>query len=89
MPVGTKGAMKGLLSDTLTSLIDCEIMLSNNYHLFLTTGGKILQQQRGCHNFMRWNNNLLTDSGGLQIVSLDAQNTIHEEGVSFHSHIDG
>ena len=64
-------------------------MLSNNYHLFLTTGEKILQQQRGCHNFMRWNNNLLTDSGGLQIVSLDSQNTIHEEGVSFHSHIDG
>jgi queuine tRNA-ribosyltransferase len=38
MPVGTKGAMKGLLSDTLTNLVDCDIMLSNTYHLFLTPG---------------------------------------------------
>lgn len=89
MPVGTKGAMKGLLSDTLTSLVDCDIMLSNTYHLFLTPGEQILQEQGGCHNFIRWNRNLLTDSGGFQIVSLDALNSIDEEGVTFHSHIDG
>ena len=44
MPVGTKGAMKGMLSDTLESLIDCDIMLSNTYHLFLTPGEQILQE---------------------------------------------
>ena len=44
MPVGTKGAMKGLLTDTLANLIDCDIMLCNTYHLFLTPGEQILQE---------------------------------------------
>jgi queuine tRNA-ribosyltransferase len=38
MPVGTKGAMKGLTSETLDQLVDCDIMLSNTYHLFLKPG---------------------------------------------------
>lgn len=38
---------------------------------------------------MNWNRNILTDSGGFQIVSLDALNSIDEEGVTFKSHIDG
>jgi len=42
MPVGTKGAMKGLLSDTMSELIDAEIMLSNTYHLFLKPGEAVL-----------------------------------------------
>ena len=44
MPVGTKGAMKALLSDTLSELIDCDIMLSNTYHLFLKPGEKIMEE---------------------------------------------
>ena len=44
MPVGTKGAMKGVLESTLSSesLIDCDIMLNNTYHLFLKPGEEIL-----------------------------------------------
>ena len=42
MPVGTKGAMKGLTSETMDELIDCDIMLSNTYHLFLKPGEAIL-----------------------------------------------
>jgi len=42
MPVGTKGAMKGLLPRDLKDGIDCEIMLANTYHLFLKPGEKIL-----------------------------------------------
>jgi queuine tRNA-ribosyltransferase len=38
---------------------------------------------------MNWNRNLLTDSGGFQIVSLVDLNTLDEEGVTFNSHIDG
>ena len=64
MPVGTKGAMKGLLSDSMSSLIDCDIMLCNTYHLFLTPGEQILKEQDGQHKFMDWDRNLLTDSGG-------------------------
>ena len=44
MPVGTKGAMKGVLETSLADkhMIDCEIMLSNTYHLFLRPGENIL-----------------------------------------------
>ena len=44
MPVGTKGAMKGLLPRDLRDLIDVEIMLCNTYHLFLTPGEDILNK---------------------------------------------
>lgn len=91
MPVGTKGAMKGVLESTLDNrnMIDCDIMLSNTYHLFLRPGEHILEKMGGAHKFMNWNRNLLTDSGGFQIVSLGDLNTLDEEGVTFNSHIDG
>ena len=38
---------------------------------------------------MNWDRNLLTDSGGFQIVSLGELNSLDEEGVEFKSHIDG
>ena len=88
MPVGTKGAMKGLLPTTLDAEIDCEIMLANTYHLFLKPGEDMLKKHDGLHNYAAWNRNFLTDSGGFQIVSLDALNSINEQGVCFRSHID-
>ena len=91
MPVGTKGAMKAVLPSSLSDkhMIDCDIMLSNTYHLFLKPGEELLDKMGGAHKFMNWDRNLLTDSGGFQIVSLGALNTLDEEGVSFESHIDG
>lgn len=89
MPVGTKGAMKGLLSETLDTLVDCDIQLANTYHLFLRPGEKMLNNFNGLHDYAKWNRNFLTDSGGFQIVSLDALNKIDENGVTFKSHIDG
>ncbi len=38
---------------------------------------------------MNWSNNLLTDSGGFQMVSLLKLARITEEGVMFNSPIDG
>ena len=64
MPVGTKAAMKGVLSKTLVDEIDCDIMLSNTYHLFLRPGEEIMEQVGGAHKFMDWDRCLLTDSGG-------------------------
>lgn len=43
----------------------------------------------GLHEYAKWNRNFLTDSGGFQIVSLDALNSINEHAVTFKSHIDG
>jgi queuine tRNA-ribosyltransferase catalytic subunit len=91
MPVGTKGAMKGVLSSSLSDkhMIDCDIMLSNTYHLFLKPGEEKMEQVGGLHKFMNWDRNILTDSGGFQIVSLGDLNTLDETGVTFKSHIDG
>lgn len=88
MPVGTKGAMKGITSENMADLIDCDIMLSNTYHLFLKPGEDLLDFMGGLHKFEAWNGNILTDSGGFQIVSLGELNSIDENGVSFRSHID-
>ena len=64
MPVGTKGAMKALLQDTLSNLIDCDIMLANTYHLFLKPGEAMLKKFDGLHKYAGWDRCLLTDSGG-------------------------
>lgn len=64
MPVGTKGAMKAVLPSTLSTQVDCDIMLSNTYHLFLKPGEDLLNKVGGLHKFMNWDRNLLTDSGG-------------------------
>ena len=38
---------------------------------------------------MNWDKPILTDSGGFQVFSLASLRKIKEEGVHFHSHIDG
>ena len=43
----------------------------------------------GLHRFMAWDGPLLTDSGGFQVMSLDALCRIEEQGVTFRSHLDG
>jgi len=69
MPVGTKGAMKGITCQQMEDL-DCRIMLSNTYHLGTKPGSQFLADVGGLHNFMSWKRNILTDSGGFQMVSL-------------------
>lgn len=49
----------------------------------------MLNNFNGLHSYANWPRNFLTDSGGFQIVSLDALNKIDEHGVTFKSHIDG
>ena len=94
MPVGTKGTMKGLLSCDLERM-NCKLMLSNTYHLALEPGDEFLNEKyggnekRGIHNYMKWNKNVLTDSGGFQIVSLSKLSVRSENGVEFISHIHG
>jgi len=93
MPVGTKGAMKGLLSCDLERM-HCKLMLSNTYHLALEPGDEFLKKnfesisnKNAIHNYMKWPNNVLTDSGGFQIASLTHLSCRSEKGVEFISHI--
>ena len=89
MPVGTKGTIKGLSSEQLLEqALAPEIILGNTYHLALQPGTTLIDKLGGLHNFMNWNNNLLTDSGGFQMVSLLKLAEITEEGVKFQSHLD-
>ena len=87
--VGTIAAIKGAVSTTDLKEIDCQIELSNTYHLHLRPGDKIVHQMGGLHKFMNWDRPILTDSGGFQVFSLAGLRKITEEGVSFNSHIDG
>jgi queuine tRNA-ribosyltransferase len=88
MPVGTNGTVKAIRVEDLTE-IGFEIILSNTYHLYLRPGMEVMAAAGGLHNFMRWDRNILTDSGGFQVFSLAPFRKIRDEGVSFRSHIDG
>ena len=42
----------------------------------------------GLHNFVNWKYNILTDSGGFQMVSLGKLCEVDENGVNFESPYD-
>jgi queuine tRNA-ribosyltransferase len=88
MPVGTNGTVKALTVDDLTA-IGFQIILSNTYHLYLRPGTEVIAAAGSLHDFMRWQGNILTDSGGYQVFSLAPFRKISDEGVKFRSHIDG
>ena len=90
MNVGTAGAIKGALSSVDLKEIGCQIELSNTYHLHVRPGDDVVYQLGGLHRFMDWDRPILTDSGGFQVFSLSSlRGKIKEEGVTFHSHVDG
>lgn len=89
MPVGTQGTIKGLTSLQVSEDIGCEIILGNTYHLGLRPGADLIERRGGLHKFMNWKNNILTDSGGFQMVSLVELAEITERGVAFQSPVDG
>lgn len=88
MPVGTQASLKGVTPQQLKSL-GCEIFLNNTYHLGLRPGQEVLDKFGGAHAFQNWDRNILTDSGGFQMVSLLKLATITEDGVTFLSPHDG
>ena len=89
MNVGTVAAIKGAVSTTDLKEVGCQVELSNTYHLHVRPGDEVVKELGGLHRFMVWDKPILTDSGGFQVFSLSSLRSIKEEGVSFHSHIDG
>jgi queuine tRNA-ribosyltransferase len=89
MPVGTQGTVKGLAPRDLIQDLDAKIILANTYHLFLRPGHERIERMGGLHKFMSWPRAILTDSGGFQVFSLDKLRKVTEEGVLFHSHLNG
>ena len=89
MNVGTCAAIKGGVNTMELREIDCQVELSNTYHLHLRPGDGLIYDMGGLHKFMNWDRPILTDSGGFQVFSLSGLRKITEEGVRFASHIDG
>ncbi len=89
MNVATQAAIKGGVSAVDLENINCKVALCNTYHLHLRPGSELVRDMGGLHGFMTWSHPILTDSGGFQLFSLAKLRKITEEGVSFHSHIDG
>jgi queuine tRNA-ribosyltransferase len=87
-PVGTQATVKAVTPAQLHDL-GAQLVLSNTYHLYLRPGDDLIREMGGLHNFMRWNNPILTDSGGYQVFSLAENRQVDHQGVTFKSHIDG
>ncbi len=89
MNVGTAAAIKGAVAASDLEQIGTQVELSNTYHLHVRPGDKVVKRLGGLHKFMSWDKPILTDSGGFQVFSLAGLRKIKEEGVYFHSHVDG
>ena len=89
MPVGTQATVKGILPRDLSEVIQASIILGNTYHLNLRPGIEVISEAGGLANFMNWDRPVLTDSGGFQVFSLAKLRKLNDDGVLFHSHIDG
>ncbi|RMZ81497.1 hypothetical protein DV738_g2290, partial [Chaetothyriales sp. CBS 135597] len=88
MPVATQASLKGLTPEQLEAT-GCRLCLNNTYHLGLKPGQAVLDALGGAHKLQGWKYNILTDSGGFQMVSLLKLATVTEEGVRFLSPHDG
>jgi queuine tRNA-ribosyltransferase len=88
MPVGTAGTVKAVPQNILEDL-GAQIILGNTYHLYLRPGHEPIARMSGLHRFISWPRGLLTDSGGFQVFSLSELRKVTDEGVRFHSHLDG
>ena len=89
MNVGTSAAIKGGVSTMDLKEVNCQVELSNTYHLHIRPGDDLIYRMGGLHKFFNWDRPILTDSGGFQVFSLAKLRKITEEGVTFNSHFDG
>ncbi|KAF2430925.1 queuine tRNA-ribosyltransferase [Tothia fuscella] len=88
MPVATQASLKGITPEQLADQ-NCKLCLNNTYHLGLKPGQAVLDKIGGAHKLQGWEGNILTDSGGFQMVSLLKLAKVTEEGVRFLSPHDG
>ena len=90
IPVGTKGAVKGVGSPLLRE-VGVRMVLANAYHLALRPGAEVVRALGGLHAMMAWDGPILTDSGGFQVFSLAGRLRLGltDDGVTFRSPVDG
>jgi queuine tRNA-ribosyltransferase len=86
MPVGTRGTVRAVSSRDLAAL-GVEVVLANAYHLMLRPGADVVESMGGIGRFAAWPGQVLTDSGGFQVFSLNPR--VDDDGVTFRSTYDG
>ena len=67
MNVATAAAIKGGVSAGDLKALNCQVMLSNTYHLHVRPGDEVVKKCGGLHKFTTWDGPILTDSGGFQV----------------------
>ena len=84
MPVGTRGTVKAIDTRDLAGLRP-GMVLANTYHLWRAPGHEVVARAGGLHRWTGWAGNMLTDSGGYQVVSLArvGRALVDEDGVVF------
>lgn len=65
--VGTKAAVKSVSPEELKKA-KTQLVLANTYHLMEKSD--VIKKSGGLHNFMNWQEPIITDSGGFQVFSL-------------------
>src|SRR5919112_5162449 len=69
VPLATKATVRGLIPAEVRDL-GYDMVLGNTYHLFLDPGHERIERLGGLHDFMRWDQPIITDSGGFQVFSM-------------------
>ncbi len=88
MPCGTYGTVKGMTPVDIAE-VGTQMLLGNTFHLMLRPGDERIRRFGGLHRFMGWDGPILTDSGGFQVFSLGELRKLDEQGVVFHSPVNG
>jgi queuine tRNA-ribosyltransferase len=82
MPVATKGAVKTLHVKELEEL-NTKVIITNSLHLYLHPGLDTIEKHGSLHEFMKFHNSILTDSGGFQIIKTPFFVKASKEGITF------
>jgi queuine tRNA-ribosyltransferase len=88
MPVGTLGAVKGMVHDRLLAS-GAQLLMTNLFHLLERVGAERIAGLGGLHDFIGWDGPLAMDSGGYQVFSLAGLRRVSDRGVTFQSPHDG
>ena len=56
MNVGTSAAIKGGISTMDLKEVNCQVELSNTYHLHIRPGDDLIYRMGGLHKFFNWDN---------------------------------
>src|SRR5215207_6281038 len=76
-PLATKGVVRGIETHEVAAL-GYDMVLGNTFHLWLEPGHELVAGFGGLHEFMRWEQPIITDSGGFQVFSMGYGNVSDE-----------